>query len=158
MKVSIAGLQTMLRPGTKVVGEYLGPTAARVQATKPGHMKTTREVLKNNSYQMVSKVLDGPRAGESTYLTWKGVKAELRDGSVYLTNEGAEFLKLTIEQSPGAVLLKEITKLNNHQLGCLMLEKAGVDECMKGYGTTNPPDVGRLAIAYGDINQDGTLN
>lgn len=44
------------------------------------------------------------------------------------------------------------------ELGEIMLKKCGADACLKGYGTTDPEWVGRYALAYCDINLDGTLN
>lgn len=44
------------------------------------------------------------------------------------------------------------------ELGQIMLREAGEDACLSGYETTDPEWVGRLALAYGDINPDGTLN
>lgn len=49
-------------------------------------------------------------------------------------------------------------KLSYAELGNIMLREAGAEACQKGYGTTDPEEVGRLAIEYGDINHDGTLN
>lgn len=44
------------------------------------------------------------------------------------------------------------------ELGRIMLAEAGEDACQSGYQTTDPVEVGRLALAYGDINTDGSLN
>jgi hypothetical protein len=44
------------------------------------------------------------------------------------------------------------------ELGNIMLREAGPDACQRGYGTTDPEWVGRYALAYCDINSDGTLN
>jgi hypothetical protein len=44
------------------------------------------------------------------------------------------------------------------KLGRIMLTEAGEDACREGYGTTDPAIVGRLALGYGDINEDGELN
>lgn len=44
------------------------------------------------------------------------------------------------------------------ELGDIMLREAGEDACQSGYGTTDPRLVGELAVRYGDINGDGTLN
>ena len=43
-------------------------------------------------------------------------------------------------------------------LGEIVLAECGKDACMSGYGTTDPATVGRLALGYGDIEEDGTLN
>lgn len=44
------------------------------------------------------------------------------------------------------------------ELGRIMLAEAGEEACRSGYQTTDPETVGRLALAFGDINDDGTLN
>lgn len=44
------------------------------------------------------------------------------------------------------------------QLGNIMLAEVGVEACEAGYGSADPEWVGRSALAYGDINADGTLN
>lgn len=43
-------------------------------------------------------------------------------------------------------------------LGNIMLTEAGRDACLTGYGTVDPEEVGWFALAYGDIDVDGTLN
>lgn len=44
------------------------------------------------------------------------------------------------------------------ELGYIMIAAAGRDACLAGYLTDDPRTVGRLALQYGDINTDGTLN
>lgn len=44
------------------------------------------------------------------------------------------------------------------ELGEIMLKEAGAEACRSGYQTTDPECVGRNALAFGDINKDGTLN
>ncbi len=44
------------------------------------------------------------------------------------------------------------------ELGNIMLKEAGPEACQSGYQTIDPESVGRQAIAFGDINPDGTLN
>lgn len=44
------------------------------------------------------------------------------------------------------------------ELGEIILKEAGEEACKEGYDTTDPDRVGRLAIAFGDIDRDGTLN
>jgi len=44
------------------------------------------------------------------------------------------------------------------ELGHIVLSEAGVDACRAGYDTTDLALVGWFALAYGDINEDGTLN
>ena len=47
---------------------------------------------------------------------------------------------------------------NHTDLGNIVLKAVGEDACLNGYGTTDPAKVGWYALAYGDINVDGTLN
>ncbi len=44
------------------------------------------------------------------------------------------------------------------ELGEIMLKEFGQDACLRGYQTIDPEFFGRNAIAFGDINPDGTLN
>ena len=48
------------------------------------------------------------------------------------------------------------------QLGKIILEKFGADAIRRGYGFDDPESdldsLGRVAIAWNDINRDGTLN
>jgi|VirMetMinimDraft_7_1064189.scaffolds.fasta_scaffold518063_2 hypothetical protein len=44
------------------------------------------------------------------------------------------------------------------ELGIVMLDMAGAKVCRDVYGTTVPEEVGVNAIAYGDMNRDGTIN
>lgn len=44
------------------------------------------------------------------------------------------------------------------ELGNIMLRRHGAEACERGYHTTDPEEVGRLALAYSDIQPDGTLN
>lgn len=48
--------------------------------------------------------------------------------------------------------------MSNAELGQLMLNAYGPEECLSGYDTVDPEWVGRYALEYGDINLDGTLN
>lgn len=52
----------------------------------------------------------------------------------------------------------ERSTLTYAQLGAIVLAECGPDACREGYGTVEPAAVGRAAIAYGDVNADGTLN
>ncbi len=52
----------------------------------------------------------------------------------------------------------EFAGLTHKDLGEIVLREAGTDACLSGYGTTDPEQVGRLALGSGDINPDGTLN
>lgn len=47
---------------------------------------------------------------------------------------------------------------NYVRLGTIMLKEAGEKACQDGYGSIDPAVVGRLALGFGDINADGTLN
>lgn len=44
------------------------------------------------------------------------------------------------------------------ELGNIMLAEVGEEACQARYGTVDPMDVGSFALAYRDINADGTLN
>ena len=44
------------------------------------------------------------------------------------------------------------------ELGNIMLTEAGEPACLAGYKTNDPEWVGALALQFGDINADGTLN
>lgn len=51
-----------------------------------------------------------------------------------------------------------LTEAERHRrLGAIMLREVGPSVCEAGYGTTDPEWVGRYALGYGDIEQDGTL-
>lgn len=50
------------------------------------------------------------------------------------------------------------TRKTYEELGNIMLAEAGAPACMTGYATTDPREVGILAISWNDINWDGTLN
>lgn len=43
-------------------------------------------------------------------------------------------------------------------LGKIMVKAVGAKECQEAYGTDDLYWIGRNALGYGDINQDGTLN
>ena len=44
------------------------------------------------------------------------------------------------------------------KLGNIMLKEVGEEACLSGYETIDPYFVGMNALAYGDIDEDGTLN
>ena len=50
------------------------------------------------------------------------------------------------------------TRLSYVELGNIMLHEVGETVCLLGYGTKDPEWVGRYALSYKDINEDGTLN
>lgn len=48
---------------------------------------------------------------------------------------------------------------NKHiELGTIMLKEAGEAACQSAYGTTDPRWVGRYALGFGDIDEDGNLS
>jgi len=49
-------------------------------------------------------------------------------------------------------------RLSYKELGEIMLKAAGEQACANGYQTTDPEEVGRQALNFGDIRPDGTLN
>lgn len=44
------------------------------------------------------------------------------------------------------------------ELGRIMLDELGEEDCQEAYSTTDPEWVGRTALSWNDINRDGTLN
>lgn len=93
MKISITEVKRRLVAGTNFVGEFVGDN---VRLCSPG-MEKTRRCVKKNTTEMVSEFLDGPKVGQSIFCKWAGVTADERDGSIFLTANGQEFLKITIE-------------------------------------------------------------
>lgn len=97
--LSLTALRRLLPPETEFVGEFIGKNR---QICKPGMEVCRRKVLKNSSYELVSLLLDGPKAGQTAHMTWKFCQACQRDGSIILLNKESEppeeFLKLTIQQ------------------------------------------------------------
>lgn len=49
-------------------------------------------------------------------------------------------------------------KVSYADLGNIVLTEIGAEECWKAYDCVEPAMVGRMALIYGDINADGTLN
>lgn len=78
----------------------------------------------------------------------------------HTTNAGEPEKADTRYMTLGQVLRKDPCKAITCyvQLGRIMLKEAGEQACLAGYGTTDPEWVGRHALAFGDINPDGTLN
>lgn len=97
MKISISEVKRRLHPGVKFIGEFIGINRS---ICKSGLEITNREVVKNTSSQMISKYVNGPRVGSFIYLTWNGLTAEEKEGSIYLTmtdnDKPEEFLKITL--------------------------------------------------------------
>lgn len=95
--MKIAELKRRLSEGVEFTVEFIGTNSTRCV---PSMTKTRRRIVSNKT-QMVSLILEGEKAGEQAYLTWKNVSAEERDGSIFLTKTDAEppeeFLKITIE-------------------------------------------------------------
>lgn len=54
--------------------------------------------------------------------------------------------------------LKTSRSLLYADLGWIMVNRVGIELCEAGYGTRDTALIGEAAIAYGDINWDGTLN
>lgn len=54
--------------------------------------------------------------------------------------------------------IKEAKSLS--ELGSIVLNSAGKEACVEGYGidADDPVEVGCQALLHGDINPDGTLN
>jgi hypothetical protein len=96
MKIAIAEVKLRLAEGVEYTGEFVGVNA---RMCKPG-MQVTRRVIVKNKSEMVSRFIDGPKAGEVIYLNWKNVTADERDGSIFLsmteTATPEEFLKITL--------------------------------------------------------------
>jgi hypothetical protein len=96
MKIAIAEVKRRLAVGTEYTGEFVGVNA---RMCAPG-MQVTRRRVVNNKTQLVSELLDGPKAGQLIYLNWKNVVADERDGSIFLTMtetpKPEEFLKITL--------------------------------------------------------------
>lgn len=96
MKISIAEVKRRLDECVKYTGEFIGTNAKRC----PPDMQVTNRIVLKNKSQLVSMFLDGPKQGEVIYLNWKYVRAEERNGSIFLsmteTEPEEEFLKITI--------------------------------------------------------------
>lgn len=92
--MTIAELKRRLAPGVEFTVEFIGVNR---RYCRPGSELTRRRVETNKS-QLVSRFLDGPRAGELIYLPWAGITAVEREGSVYLSgpDTGGEFLRIQI--------------------------------------------------------------
>lgn len=96
MRLSITKVREQLPEGREFTGEFIGLNA---KFCRPGMQVTRRRVVKNSSYQLLSRFLDGPQKGRLIYLAWKGLTAEDVDGAVILTKtvdgEPEAFLKIT---------------------------------------------------------------
>lgn len=44
------------------------------------------------------------------------------------------------------------------ELGNIMIAEVGESVCVNSYDSADPVFVGRMALVYGDINEDGELN
>ena len=61
--------------------------------------RTSRRVEANSPGMLVSRMLDGPKAGELIYLNWKGIKVAEADGSYLISSDDSEpFLKITVSE------------------------------------------------------------
>lgn len=91
MKMTIAELKRRLPVGAEFTAQFLrGPITIRGNlgdtVLPADNTPRRRRVVKQTS-QMVSVHLDGPKAGQEAYLTWKGTTARQdTDGSIILTN------------------------------------------------------------------------
>jgi hypothetical protein len=95
-KLSIAALKRRLTEGVEYTGEFIGKNAT---ICRPG-LQVTRRVVVSNKSDLVSRFIDGPKAGGTIYLPWNGKTADERDGSIYVSNSHVnppeEFLKITL--------------------------------------------------------------
>ena len=105
MKLSIAEVKRRLPVGTEYTGEFIGTMNVRVIGNlgvtnlhKSEQERITRRRIVKQTSEMVSEFLDGPKAGQQIYLTWKGVSAqEDTDGSIVLMMDNVEpFLRIRL--------------------------------------------------------------
>lgn len=78
-----------------------------------------------------------------------------------LTQSGEIFVshsKKNVVHETNIITGEERTRLTYVELGNIMLHEVGETACLLGYGTKDPEWVGRYALSYKDINEDGTLN
>lgn len=99
-KLSIAELQRRLPIGTEITAEFIGKVNTRMA---PDMKISKRKVVNNTKRLLESEFLDGPKKGQSIFLDWKGVTADERDGSIYLSQSfspdtSEEFLKITLSE------------------------------------------------------------
>ena len=89
MKVSVAEVRRILTPGKTIVAQYL-----RGDCHTSGH----RLILKQTSTQMVSRCLDGEKAGVDVHCYWEGCTADLSDtGEITLAKDPiGEFVRFRI--------------------------------------------------------------
>lgn len=99
MKLSISELKRRLPAGTEFTGEFVGRNR---QVAAAGMSICRRRVVKQGT-QMVCVFLDGPKQGEQSYLTWRGVSAKEIDGAIVLSDEGEEFFRITFEKLSGGL-------------------------------------------------------
>ena len=96
LTLSRAEVRRRLPIGAKFTGEFIGKNR---QFCRPGMEVCQRQVIKQNSYEMLCLLLDGPKSGEETHLTWKHIDALERDGAIILrmteVNPPEEFLRIT---------------------------------------------------------------
>lgn len=96
MKISIRYLREYLSPGTEFSASHL----FNVDKTP-----AKRLVVSQTAHQMISRILDGPKAGNLVYCTWRHVSATMDEqGNVELTDSsnsgpaathGKPFLRIT---------------------------------------------------------------
>lgn len=87
MKISISHIQNDFSPGTRFAGIYLadGSNANYI-------------VVKNNTEELVARVLTGEHAGCLNRIAWNGVTAEISPGYVVLASQAVDFLKIKFEE------------------------------------------------------------
>lgn len=95
-KLSRAEVMRRLPVRTQFTGEFIGKNR---QICRPGMVVCRRRVLKQTSYEMICLLLDGPKAGSHSHVTWREVQALEREGAIILvmteTDPPEEFLKIT---------------------------------------------------------------
>lgn len=57
---------------------------------------TRRRVVKNNTTEMASEMLTGPKQGHQIFNSWKGIEAEQEGEDIILSCEDEKYLKITI--------------------------------------------------------------
>jgi len=72
-KIAVAALRRLLSEGVEFFGTL-------PNAPDPAMRTCRRRVVSNSSHQLVSELLEGPKAGNNIYLDWKGVSVVISDG------------------------------------------------------------------------------
>lgn len=92
--MKISELKKLLPVGKEFVVEFIGINR---KLCLPG-MELTKRVVHQNNSQLVSQFLEGPKINQLIYMSWKGIEASERDGSIFLsgTDSGGDFLRIQI--------------------------------------------------------------